>query len=360
MVALLAMTSLIVDGGNAFAQQRETQNAMDAASEAGAVVLAENLVGGNHTDQDVLNAVTSSAAQNGISNPTAVYTNIDGNSLAIPVGSLGSALPPAAAAGVRAFGSKTFSTYVGGVIGINHLTASARATAVTGQVQSCDSSQGCLLLPLTFPFSPAVCNNTGGQLVVGQPGGYPVVGINDRTAQNESILGICKSTDGNVGWLAIQPEDGNGVSDLVNDINTPDYPPLTFPIWLGVQTGNTNSAPVTNAVNNYDGQIIDIPFYDCWENGVGQVSPGPTCPSPPQTAQGNNTYYHVIGVYGFYLDKAYINGNNPQCNEAPGSPYVGGNGGTGCLKGWFVDPFFTGNVGQYKNPGAAIGVQLVR
>jgi len=40
MVALLGMSALIVDGGNAFAQQRGSQNGSDAASEAGATVLA--------------------------------------------------------------------------------------------------------------------------------------------------------------------------------------------------------------------------------------------------------------------------------------------------------------------------------
>ena len=362
MVALLAMTALVIDGGNAFVQQRAAQNGADAAAEAGAVVLASNLVGGGHSDQEVLAAVTASATKNAITLASALYTNVNGNSLGIPVGSLGTTMPPAAAAGVRAFGSRTFATYVGGIIGINQLGASAQATAVAGPSAGCSLSQGCALLPITFPVSPTICDGTGRQIQVGS-GPYPIVDVNNRTASNEAILGICKTAAGSVGWLAIQPEDnacGGGKSDLQCDILTPDYPSLTFPIWLKTETGNTNSAPITNAVNTYAGQIVLIPFYDCWQDNVGQLSPGPACPAT-SSGQGTSTYYRVVGVYGFYLDQAYVNGNNPECNMAPGQPFVGGNGGTGCLKGWFVQPLSAGAVSSSKYiPGGAVAIQLVR
>ena len=122
LVALLAMGSLILDGGNAFAQQRVTQNGADAAASAGAVVLAQNLisvgVGGSatKTDQDVLTDVNAKAASNGISPaPTSYYTDISGTRLPGPivVGSLGAgALPPATAYGVEVGGSRTFSTFM--------------------------------------------------------------------------------------------------------------------------------------------------------------------------------------------------------------------------------------------------------
>ena len=43
MVPILAMAGLVVDGGWAFAQQRRTQNAMDAAANAGAIVVLQNI-----------------------------------------------------------------------------------------------------------------------------------------------------------------------------------------------------------------------------------------------------------------------------------------------------------------------------
>ena len=44
LVVIVAMVGVVIDGGYAWGKQRETQNGSDAASEAGAVVLAENLV----------------------------------------------------------------------------------------------------------------------------------------------------------------------------------------------------------------------------------------------------------------------------------------------------------------------------
>jgi Flp pilus assembly protein TadG len=359
---MLAMSALVIDGGNAFVQQRTTQNGADAAAEAGALVLAQNITGSTNSDQDVLDAVAASATKNAISLSSAIYTNVDGNSLGIVVGSIGSGPPPPAASGVRAIGTKTFGTYVGGVIGVNNLTATAQATAVAGPSEGCSISQGCTLLPITFPVSPTVCDGTGNQIVVGTPP-YPVVDINARNAGNEAILGICKTANGSVGWLDIQPplsSCGNGVPGLICEINNPDYS-LTFPIWLNTKTGNVNSKPVDDAVNQYDGTTVLIPFYDCIKDNVGQLQPGPACPPPPYTGNGNNAYYHIVGVYGFYLDHAYINGSNPECNQTPGAPPAGGNGGTGCLKGWFVQPLSAGAVGSGPHtPGGAVSVQLIR
>ncbi len=362
MVAMLAMAALVVDGGNAFVQQRAAQNGADAAAEAGAVVLAENIAGGNHSDQQVLAAISASAANNSITLASALYTNVNGNSLGITVGSLGAGLPPTAAAGVRAFGGRTFGTYVGGIVGIKQFSASAQATAVAGPAAGCQLSQGCALIPLTFPVSPTVCTGTNNQIVVGTPP-YPIVDINKRTPANEAILGICKTANGSVGWLDIQPplsNCGNGVNGLLCEIKTPDFS-LTFPIWLNTQTGNVNSKPVDDAINQFDNQTVLIPFYDCIKDNVGQLSPGPVCPPGPYGGNGNNAYYHIVGTYGFYLDHAYINGNNPECNQAPGAPFAGGNGGTGCLKGWFVQPLGAGAVGSGTvHSGGALTVQLIR
>lgn len=361
LVAMLAMAALVVDGGNAFVQQRTTQNGADAAAEAGAVVLAQNLTGGGHSDQEVLAAVTASATRNAITISSALYTNVNGNSLGIAVGSLGSGMPPSAAAGVRAIASKTFATYVGGILGVNQLTASAQATAVTGPSAGCALSQGCTLLPITFPVSPSLCSNTNQQVQVGS-GTYPIVDVNKRTASNESILGICGTANGSVGWLHFNPSGGcgNGANGLECEIATPDFGPLQFPVWVQTETGNVNGQ-VEDAVNAYQDEVILIPFYDCIKDSVGQLSPGPACPPPPYTGNGNNAYYRVVGVYGFYLDHAYINGNNPECNQAPGQPLAGGNGGTGCLKGWFVQPLSAGAVGSGTvTPGGAVTVQLIR
>ena len=45
MVAMLAGVALVIDGGNAYAQQRRTQNGIDASAESGAAQLARRMVG---------------------------------------------------------------------------------------------------------------------------------------------------------------------------------------------------------------------------------------------------------------------------------------------------------------------------
>src|SRR5688572_12269159 len=89
MLVFLSMIALIIDGGHAWGQQRNAQNGADAAAEAGAVRLAENLpwkVSGQplaNSDGEVLDAVESIAAQNDIEVETAIYTDFDGNSLGL-------------------------------------------------------------------------------------------------------------------------------------------------------------------------------------------------------------------------------------------------------------------------------------
>ena len=45
MVAFIGLVALVLEGGNAYAQQRVTQNTVDAAANAGAVVIAHPLAG---------------------------------------------------------------------------------------------------------------------------------------------------------------------------------------------------------------------------------------------------------------------------------------------------------------------------
>ena len=108
---MVAAMGLVVDGGMAWGQQRDNQNAADAVSEAGAVVLAERLSGDNRVDGDVLAAVDGSVTANGVVKDGAWYTDILGNLLDGAggiVGSTAAAAPvgggsiPANAYGVQA------------------------------------------------------------------------------------------------------------------------------------------------------------------------------------------------------------------------------------------------------------------
>src|SRR5690606_11241217 len=79
------MVGLVIDGGYAWGQQRDTQNGIDAAAEAGALRLSENLpwiaVGQPRPNQnaDVAAAVTAAATANNVELDEAWYVDWDGN-----------------------------------------------------------------------------------------------------------------------------------------------------------------------------------------------------------------------------------------------------------------------------------------
>ena len=60
-LAMVAMVALVVDGGNAWSQQRITQNGTDAASLAGTTVIAQSLGGMDRTDADVFAEIDATA-----------------------------------------------------------------------------------------------------------------------------------------------------------------------------------------------------------------------------------------------------------------------------------------------------------
>lgn len=355
IAVIVAAVAVVLEAGNAFAQQRITQNAADAAANAGAVVLAERLGGATRTDAEVDAAVDASAAANRLDTVTAWYTDIDGNDLGTQVGS-GSI--PAGAAGVRAAGDRTFPTTFARVppIGIDQFTASADATAVTGILDGvCPAEAGCGILPVTFPVLISICAPPHSTTAIGQ-GPYQLVPANGRTAANESIVPLCTTDPGSVGWLDLGP--GNLASEIV----TPTNRAFDLPVWLQTQTGNVNA--VEDAINdNYADSVVLIPMFD----GTCRVQPTGValadCPAG-QEGVGNNSWYHIPKFTGFWLDRAYLAGNNTQeCNQPPGSPFVGGNGSVSCLKGWFVrfitqGPVSSGGLGQ-TDP-SAIGVQLIK
>lgn len=408
VIALLAMVSLVIDGGNAFAQQRATQNASDAASEAGAVVLADSILsvsagGLPRVDADVLTAVNASAAANAVrpftpgttGNSEAYYTDVLGNMLT-PAGTtttstlaaarVGAGIIPTCvtnctvgrASGVVAFGSRDFSTFLGGLIGLGQFRATAQATAVTGFMETpCEASQGCALLPVTFAINQTSCAGNGNAEFTTDP--WRIIPATEpKTAANESILTLCKNGPGAVGWLDL------GGGNLSSQISNPNHGPIPIPTWLQTQPGNPNNldAELSAYWGDIVGQVDDgdkvvlIPFFDATcrtdrPDNDPPVFPGPNGPFPGvcstgQAGSGNNTYYHIPFFIGFLLDRTYTQGNNnPECNQPPGDPPSMGNGGTGCFKGWFVQYVGPpGPVSATPPPGsqnnAPLSVQLIK
>src|SRR5262249_33279845 len=132
LVAFIGGVALVVDAGNAYAQQRGVQNGADAAANAGAVVLAQRLGGATKTDADVAAAVSFSATQNNVGE-AAYYVNVSGQPIdstgaavtaanAMAVGNALGVIPPNAQ-GVHVGGTRTFGTTFARVIGISSFTA---------------------------------------------------------------------------------------------------------------------------------------------------------------------------------------------------------------------------------------------
>lgn len=388
IIAMLAMAGLIIDGGNAFAQQRGTQNGADAAAEAGAVVLGANIfaINGGSTppaDADVLAAMNASATANGIApfnpgganNSVGLYTDFAGNLLTpggaittdpaaaakvgdgtIPNCSGASCLDIGKASGVRAGANRDFQPLVSRMMGFSRFRASAVATAVSGYVaEPCTASQGCPLLPVTFSTQQNTCDGSGDAQYSSTTWvpPQPIANAATFSSANEVLLSLCKKGEGAFGWLDFGC--GNTAAQILNPCNNS----VSFPTWLQGQPGNPNN--VEDELDTYAGNIVGtyepgldievlIPFFDATCNEDRPDSEAPdfsgTPPFPGQCTSnpsggGANRHYHIPFFIGFVLDKAYVQGSNfPACNAPPGGPptgpFPGGNGSGGCLKGWFA------------------------
>jgi hypothetical protein len=412
LLAVISMVGLVVDGGNAYVQQRKTQNGSDAASEAGATILVRNVMaaaaGGTvlssaQLDAAVLAAANRSATAHELKafdpgtpgNSSAYYTDIRGN-LLTPGGAITASTAGAAqvgggtvpncttdcvggrAAGVAAYGNRTFSTLISGAVGFTTFDASAIATAVGGYAppNECSAPEGCALLPVTFATNQGTCTGNNSSSFGTTPWPWPVSA--PYGPSNESILAVCGNAQGAFGFL-----DFGCAPNIQQQIEDP-CASITFPTWIQTQSGNTNA--VEDELNEYAGsaatvgvyedgvdQVVYIPFFDAICSAGSQPAdnaaidttsyPGVCVGNNP--GGGNNIYYHIVYFLGFALDQAYVQGNNnPPCNTTPGTPVPGGNGGTGCLKGWgtvvAMGPgTVTPNPGP-GGPGSPMRVQLIK
>jgi hypothetical protein len=369
IIAMFAMVGLIVDGGNAFANQRATQNGTDAGALAGATTLAQNLSATGWSpvkgDSDVYTAVGGAVTANGLQGWTAYYTDVNGEMLtpggnntkqtflAAQVGSGPipvcdpSTCPGGHASGVRVLGNKTIGTFVARILGMTTIGIAADATARAGYVtKTCSGDGGCGVLPVTFPITQVTCDGSGNAVQTTEP--Y-VVG-------QHYVIPLCKNGPGNVGWLDWTPTAG-GTSELESSIYSPNNPAVPLPSWQYMTaTGNVNSQAIEDAINSYAGEAGLILTFDstCDVQPAG-VDKG-DCPAGNVGGTGSNQYYHVPALSALRLDfpkAAYISGSNPQCDT--------GNGATSCIMGTFVNFVTQGVVAAGGTTiTGSVGVQLIR
>jgi hypothetical protein len=376
LIVMIALTGMVVDGGFAWGQQRDNQNAADAASEAGALVLAETLTGVARTDYDVLRAVEDSMGANDVDKVGAWYTNRAGDLVdatctvvastadAAAVG--GGAIPLCSTEqglGVQADTSKTFETFLVRVIGFDTLTATADATSVSGYLEEvCPSSAGCPVLPVTIPLNSLTCDGSGEAVPSWPVKEWPYYNIH-------ITVPLCRDNPGNVGWLDWTPTAG-GTSELITAVGPPTTNKLVqIPSWQYItSTGNVNSQALENALNYYASNQIPIliPMFDSTCNtepdppSPGVITDVERCPTANVGGSGSNQWYHIARFVVFLMDDprgAFVNGSSrADCEE-------NGNGATSCLKGMFVRFVTTGSVGPGPgtiDPNAAVGIQLIK
>ena len=413
ILASVALVSVIVDGGNLYAQQRVTQNGVDAAAQAGAVLLAERLAGADEPsggwDVNIGARISQVAEANNVTIRAAYYTDICGIPLevdgtaalsldertedltsALQIGNGSHVLPGGTAtapdcpnrlvgpvAGVLVIADKEVTTFVAGAIGITSFLVTTRATAVAGYLQSyCDASEGkyCALLPVAFPTSIIQCDGSNKPLDTGEPWKFGIV----------YKIPLCNASPGNVGYLDWDPP-GGGSGEVVCSILTADNPAIDLPSWQYVTaTGNTNgggggcSMTIEDAIRTYEGQTVLVPQFDltCNPGHAGEpdsnepavvTAPNYGCPAGALGGNGANQWYRmpsfaflqlcgpaVAGCGG--LEAAYISGNNSATCDT-------GNGATSCLVARFVHLMATGTVGAGVGSGTsnkAVGIQLIK
>jgi hypothetical protein len=366
MVAMLASVALVIDGGNAYAQQRGTQNGVDASAEAGAAQLARLLVGVAITDADVRSAVDLTAAANDVSTvEEAQYTDRAGT----PLGNVGDGTIPAGTQGVRVGGSRDFSTYLGGVVGMSQWKASAEATAITGFVEKSGFGG---LIPLTFPILLTQCESGGGPSKlyfpddgIVDPPDNPAFGTSWPFGPNNRVaIPLCSNGPGNVGWIDWDG-GGGGVPQLDRWIRGVEKnQPITTPHWYEVtETGGKTALDAP--MDTLEGKDITIPIFHAEADDPGTAIDETligTCDATPANPRNLLTDCAVgdIGANGqgwyfletfavFHLEHSYIQNNHEaECNDpalvSTASPLSAGNPENNCLIGYFKEKVVAKNM----------------
>lgn len=175
LTALIAMAGLIVDGGMAWSNRRQAQNAADAASLAGTRVLGLDLkwrASGSpgtapfaNPDASVCDAINNALDYNEntaqeidpidcyAGSPDATYVNFD----RVDVGQVGDGIP-FTAQGVRVRATGNSNTFLMGVVGISTIDVNGDAIALAGPAE-----------PPLGKLMPFVVQNPLGPFVPGTP-----------------------------------------------------------------------------------------------------------------------------------------------------------------------------------------------
>ncbi len=270
LITLLLVVGLVIDGGNAFLNRRDAQNASDLSAMAGTKVIADHYTKGGRTGADVYAAVDATVVANGCTGAgatpctwTAEYVRPSGSS-EVDLGPLvdGGSIP-SGAQGVRVSIDRQPQTYFLGVVGQSSWTVDTEATGLTAAIDELPPGQ---VLPIAAD----------------PPGTYE-----DGT---KYVFTAGKDGPGNFGWLSWT--GANDEPTLADSICTPDNPEITFDQWISGDPGTKNGNAIRDCLDYWisHGTTVLIPIW------------GPGCGDADGTqGLGSNFDYCITGLAAFQL-----------------------------------------------------------
>jgi hypothetical protein len=305
LLVLIILIALAVDGGNAWAQHRLAQNAVDAGVLAGIQALAQEFEKDEVTltESELFQIITDYTADNGIPAQyvDAWYTDINGDRLQ-QIEELSDNVVPTevdgtAVNGLEAWGDRHYDTFFIRVVGRDTMISGAEAT---GWVW-CGLCSGELLFPV------AVDTHTFTDTVDGYPCLNETYVIWDREME----------FPGNFGWVnwGDVGEDPQGPSEntLAQNVDDTHRSGMwSIGDWVPGTTGVTGGNPVREAIArkiyppdgdpnrlpNYERETLFIPIYDYACDNLPEDDPDY---AEWHCSPGHNIHYRILYFIGFEL-----------------------------------------------------------
>jgi hypothetical protein len=314
VIVLLALVALVVDVGNAYAQRRRAQNAVDAGALAGARRLANRGVGEPVLEIQVLNDIHTFVENNGLNRDVvqAWFIDREGDRLETVDPWLGPA--PGDAEGVEVAGDLPFATYFAHLLGFARMTAStyAKAWVLTGPC-SADALFPVIVAHDTF-------TNTTGSPQIGYT--YTIWDKNTKLAPGN--------------WGFLYWEDGNGTNRCPSGCPQGPQVPVLGPNI--VDNSRSGGWAVGDWVHGDPGVNMNPILDELTPYIKGDPWPEVIIPIFDQKrGTGNNVEYRISGFAGFRLRCAF-NAKNHYVERDPGdcAPCNSGSSKDKCIRGEFV------------------------
>jgi Flp pilus assembly protein TadG len=232
LVAIIAMTGLILDAGGAFAQRRDEQNVADLASIAGATAYANT--SGTHAARAAAASdhATATATKNGYTSSAATNTSV---SVAVD------ANPANGSVAVTATIQAPHRNYFAGIVGQTSWDVGATATAIAGIPNAAVGAMPILFNEDAF-LGNATTNRSAPGILYQEPGSGTLDVPQDATTFNWTVFctaigAACNADSQNVRQLISQGGESTVVQigDAIGPLNAGSHTTLFTAMdqWVG-------------------------------------------------------------------------------------------------------------------------------